>query len=507
MAVIGITIAGVAKEVQAGSLHISMTANGRSTASFAVISTDGTYRPAQDAEVVITENGTRIFAGLLEEPKEKGVANGKGIPAIVTKVSAADFNVYAERRYVNGIIPAGSLRSQIEWVRANYFDVYGVTLASGQVSGPSLASLEFKYLRADEVLNKICTLTADFGEPFSWVIDHAKILRAVQPSTNAAPFDLTGDPIAHVIGDIEVDTSFKHYANRVIVKVPSKQIIEYTQTWTATGSNDTFTMPDGYDIVRPYGVVFYGGNNETLGPTGDADGPTWEYDLTAGTITRIDGAPSSGETVEFRSDVNYSGEGIAEDPAEIAAHGIHEHVELVEVVPEDSTPAAIAAGILAKCLTPTKTVKYKSHTAGILPTQSQSIVVARRNLNGTAVIGDVVIRDVGRDTLQRSVTAFIDGADTNLGRGFRDVYKKWAGDITGGGVAVAPVVEVGTSTPVSCGPAPPNRSIQFNNEMQFGGRSTFLFYKEYVTQTIGTGHTAAGLNNLLNGEDHTLEDV
>jgi hypothetical protein len=505
MAVIGITIAGVTKDVQAGSLHISMTANGRSTASFAVVSVDGSYRPAQDAEVVITENGSRIFAGLLEEPKERGVANGKGIPAIVTKVSAADFNVYAERRYVNGIIPAGSLASQLEWVRSNYFAVYGVALSGGQVAGPTLASLEFKYLRADEVLNKICTLSAEFGEPFAWVIDHDKILRAVQPSTVPAPFNLTGDPIADVIGDIEVDTSFKHYANRVIVKVPSKQIIEYTQTWTATGSNDTFTMPDGYDVVKTYGVVFYGGNNETLGPTGDADEPTWEYDLDAGTITRIDGAPSAGENVEFRSDVNYSGEGIAEDFAEIAAHGIHEHVELVEVVPEDSTPAAIAAGILAKCLTPTRTVKYKSHTAGILPAQSQSIIVSRRNLNGTAVVGDVVIRDVGRDTLERSVTAFIDGADTNLGRGFRDVYKKWAGDITGGGMAVAPVVEVGTSTPVGGGPAPPNRSVQFNNEMQFGGRETFLFYKEYATVTIGTGHTPGTMHSLLVGEDHTDE--
>jgi hypothetical protein len=504
VAVVALTIGGASKDYEAGSLHISYTANGRATASFAVLSTDGSYRPAQDATVVITEDGTTIFGGLLEEPKEEGIADRKGIPAIRTKVSAADYNVYVERRYVNRTLAAGTLKSMLTTLVANYLTDYGVTLHGSQVDGPTLPAMEFKYSRLDEVLNELGSLTADFGEPYAWRIDHSKVLRMLQPSTNAAPFNLTGDPITTVISDITVDTSYKHYANRVIVKVPSTMLVEYSATFTGDGSTAAFTIPDGYTIVKPYGYVTSGGNFETLGPVGDPDGPTWEYDIAAGTVTRVDGAPANGDAIDFKFDADYSGEGIAEDAGEIAAHGIKELVKLIETVPDNDTAQAIADGILAKCLTPSKSIKYKTHTAGILPGQSQTVTVSRRNLSGTAVISDVVIRDIGPRILERTVTAYIDGADTNLGRGYRDVVKKWAGDIAGGKANLAPVAAAATTSPIASGPALPDTSVQTNQSNKFYGSENWTFDKDTSTQRMGTGHTVGGLVNFLFGEGHTV---
>lgn len=502
---VAVTINAVSKELQAGSLHISMTANGRSTAAFKVVSADGSYRPDQDDVVVITEDGDTIFAGLIEEPKERGVADRKGIAAIVTSVSAADYNVYAERRYVNASLAGGTLASMLTTLVADYLDDYGVTLSGSQVNGPTLPDVEFNYVRLDEVLNQLGSMTADFGEPYTWNIDDGKVLSMFQPSTNAAPFDLTGDPITNVVSDIEVDASFKHYANRVIVKVPSRQIVRHPFTFTGDGMTSAFDIPDGYTIVRPYGYVENGANvYETLTSTEFSGTATWEYDIAAGTLTRTAGAPANGTAITFYADANYSGEGIAQDAGEIAAHGIKEIVKQVESVPDNTAAQAIADGILASSLTPTKTVRYKTHTAGILPGQSQSIVVSRRNLNATAVIGEVVIRDRGRDILERSVTAYIDGADTNIGRGFRDVYKKWAGDIAGGALQVAAVSEAGVPTPTSGGPAPPAKSIQFNDSAHFGGHAGWTFDKDTATVMIGTGHTVGGTTNLLVGSGHTV---
>lgn len=503
MATVVITIAGDTKQVKAGSLHITMTANGRSTAAFQVESTDGTYRPAQDAQVIITEDGTRIFGGLLEEPKERGGAGGKGIPAIVTSVSAADFNVYAERRFVNGTLAAGTLKSMLTTLVNDYLDDYGVSLDGSQVDGPTLPAVEFNYTRLDEVFNELGTMTADFGEPYAWRIDNFKVLSMFQPSTNAAPFDLTGDPIANVIGDISVDTSYKHYANRVIVKVPSKQIIRHPVTFTGDGSTTTFDMPEGYTIVKPYGYVENGaGQYETLTSTEFSGTATWEYDIANGTLERTTGAPANGTAITFYTDVNFAGVGIAQDAGEIALRGIKEIVKQVESVPSNTTAQAIADGILARCLTPSKAVKYPTHTAGVLPAQSQSVVVPRRNLNGTAVIADVVIRDKGKDILERSVTAYIDGADTNLGRGFRDVIKRWAGDLTGG--SAPPVAAAGVSTPVSAGPALPDKSVQFNDSNKFGGSANFTFDKTTTTVMIGLNHTPGGADSLLIGSGHTV---
>jgi hypothetical protein len=504
VATVVLTIAGATKEYEAGSLHISYTANGRATAAFNVLSTDGSYRPAQDATVVITENGTTIFGGLLEEPKECGIVDRKGVAAIRTKVSAADYNVYAERRYVNETLAAGTLKSMLTTLVGEYLDDYGVTLHGSQVDGPTLPAMEFKYLRLDEVLNELGSLTAEDGEPYTWRIDHSKVLRMFQPSTNAAPFNLTGDPITQVISDITVDTSYKHYANRVIVKVPSKMLVEYSATFTGDGSTTVFTVPDGYTILKPYGYVTSGGNFETLTAAGIGDTASWEYDIDAGTVTRTAGAPANGDAIDFKFDADFSGEGIAQDAGEIAAHGIKEIVKLVESVPSDTTAQAIAEGILAKCLTPSKAIKYKTHTAGILPGQSQTVTVSRRNLSGTAVISDVVIRDVGPRILERSVTAYIDGADTNLGRGSRDVVKKWAGDIAGGKMALGPVAEAATPSPIAAGPAPPNHSNQFNDDGAFGGSASWTFDPDTTTVMLGTGHTPNGLDNFMAGRNHTV---
>lgn len=481
-----ITIAGSTKSIKAGSLNISQTANGRSTAAFSVISTDGTYRPAQDAEVIIMDGATREFAGLLEKPRERGMAGGKGIPAIVTSVSAADFNVYAERRYINEIFPEQTLKARLTTIVANYFTGYGVTLSGSQVDGPTLATVEYKYIRADEVLNQTVTLTAETGDPFVWKIDNFKVLSAFQPSTTPAPFNLTGDPIAAVLGDIEVESTFSAYANRIIIKLPQKKQDGRIETFTGDGTTGPFTLQ--YTPTKLYGhILVTSGGGETLGAPGD--GGQWSYDDTTNSITRDAGVTTIGETYPLYFDGIFEGTAVAEDAGEIAAHGIHERVVNVESVPEDETADSLAAGYLAKSLTPTQTVKYKTHTAGILPGQSQSIVVSRRNLNGTAVISEVVVRDVGRNILERSVSAMIDGSQTNLGRGFRDVVKRWNGDLMGSGISSAPMTSVGAGGATSIGPALPKRSIQYHdndNPGRFGGQAEFIFYQDEKSIVCGS---------------------
>jgi hypothetical protein len=111
---------------------------------------------------------------------------------------------------------------------------------------------------------------------------------------------------------------------------------------------------------------------------------------------------------------------------------------------------------------------------------------------------------VGPRILERTVTAYIDGADTNLGRGYRDVVKKWAGDIAGGKMNLAPVAEAATPTPIASGPAMPLESVQTNQENKFYGDAAFTFNKVTQTVMIGTGHTPDGLVNFLFGEGHTV---
>jgi hypothetical protein len=485
-----LTIAGVPKLLKAGSLNISMTSNGRATATFDVISEDRSYRPALSAAVIMEEDGTRIFGGFVNAVFEKGLGGGTGQP-IVTTITAVDFNAYAELRYVDETIPVGSLEAALN-VILPYLTDYGVTLDAGQVTGPTLPELNYELRRLDDVLNEFSTLTADFGQPFVWEIDEFKVLRMFQPSTTPAPFDLvmSGDEIPEVIGDIEVEITREHYANRIIVKMPPKKEESRLESFTGDGATDTFTLQ--YTPTKFYGYV----TDDTaavpqvnlgLRFVGDTDGQ-WEYDYVTNTITRLIGDLPNGQVATIKFDGTFSGLGIAEDAAEIAIHGIWEKVITVENIPTDATAQSLAEGFLAQFLPVTRKISYGTLELGVKPGQEQTATVPARNLAVTAPITDVVIRDFGARNLHRGVTSIAD-AETNRSRGFRSDYQEWWGDKAGGSTPQP----VGAGGAVQVGPGAPDLSVQFNDNGAFRGDESFIYYK--------------GQNSLVCGLDSSITAV
>lgn len=464
-----LTIGGTAKELRAGTFSLRETTNRRCTATFEITSLDRSYRPAEGAEVIIEEDSVRIFGGLIDRPTESALAGCKR-PGIATAVNAIDFTVYAERRFFNGTLAAGTLKSQLTTL-VTLLSGYGVTLDAGQVNGPSLPDLTYDYRRLDQVLNELMTLTADAGQPFIWEISYTKVLSAYQPSTEAAPFDLVGDTLPEVIGDIEVETSRSNqYANRIILKVQPKTEIEREETFTE--GVDTYPYEPQYTPFKTYGYITHQGIFETLRIPPDPNTASWTWDPTTGQLTRDAGAPGTGEVTVFKFDGTFAGSWIAEDAAEIAAVGIWEKVLVFESIPNDTTGQAFANAELAKRIAAIKTVKYVTWEKGLSIGQQQTINVSARNVNGAAVIVDLVSTDLVH-RLRRSVTAVIDSTQTNLGRSFQDDYEIWYGDKAGG--STVPATTTGTGFTGGGGPGGPNTSVQYNNAGAFGGDAEFTY--------------------------------
>lgn len=490
-----LTIAGVAKAIRAGSLHLSETLNGRTTAAFAIVSFDGSYRPAMDAEVIIEEDGDRVFGGLIERVTERGF-HGGAKPAIETLVSAGDFTAYTDRRYVNETIPAGTLKAALT-VITTYLSGYGVTLDAGQVDGPTLPELVYVYRPLTEVLNELSTLTAGSGEQFAWTIDSFKVLSMAQPSTLGAPFTLIGNLLPMVLGDLEVEPRRDHFANRVIVKVPAKQEDNHLESFTGDGVAVTFQLQyvpsatRGYVAYAADGVFTPGVDaNETLNLTGDADPAMWTYDPGTNTITRNIGTPANGSLIEIIFNGTFEGLGQADDLASQAPPpagvGLWEKVVVVDSVPTDQTAQSLAEGYLAQALTATQTVTYKTFESGLRPGQTQAIAVPARNLSGIAILTDVVTRD-SQNRLIREVSLEI-RAETNLGRrGWRDTYKDWLGDKAG---ETSGISSGGGGGVQQVGPGGPNRAVQFNDSGRFGGDADFLYYKAENSLVAGGGGSA-----------------
>lgn len=171
-----------------------------------------TYRPDLDQEVLLTEDGSVLFGGLIESLRESGVLGDAGDPGwekVTTEVIARDFNTLATRRYFSGTIAAGTLKHALQGVISYIPDV---AIDPAQVDGPSLSALKFDDVKVEEVLNYLTTLTG-----YIWEITHEKLLRMYIPGTLTAPFNITV-PNSKAIGDVIVEPTRQDYANRVIVR-------------------------------------------------------------------------------------------------------------------------------------------------------------------------------------------------------------------------------------------------------------------------------------------------
>lgn len=470
-----LTIAGVTKTLKARSLRISATANGRATASFTVISTDGTYRPALDADVILTLDGTRIFAGLVAHPVERGLLEG-ATSAIETQVSAYDYNQYPERRFVlgDGGFPAGYNLGQCVASLCGYLTPFGVTVDPGQVTGPTFTGERgYGFRQVSEIFNELATLTAQYGDPYVWRIDNNKLLRFYQPSTNPAPFDIT-TANGRAIGDVTVEISREKYANNIIIKVAPATELNRTETFTGDGSTTAFQLQ--YTPTRT-GVVYVGAVGETLTTTAYAGTASWELNTTTNQITRVAGAPASSAPISIQFDGVFSGTATATDAGEYATWGPWDKVVTLESVPSNTTAQEIADGYLAQSLVMPKTIKYRTLGAGLQPGQTQTITIAKRNISVTGIITEVNTTDDGR-RLMYDVTVT---TGTTVNGGWRDPIKVWSGDKLGKAAPIVSPTTVGTGLVSNGAAAPPERAVQYCKNTSFGGSAAFIFYDGAAT--------------------------
>lgn len=486
-----ITLNGVSRQPRLTSMRVSQTSNGHSTASLTLLIEGAAYRPEINDELIIQENAFRQFGGLVERPRERSFILGTDFLEI--DVSATDFNGYPARRIVqDALLPAGTLKTALTYFVDNFLAVFGVTLDPSQDEGPMLPALEYKNESLLNVLNQLMTLTAEHGIAYAWRINYFKVLRASQPGTNVAPFDCSDANEDKILGDVEVEESrTNNYANRVIVELAPQADAGHVETFPGDDVTDTFTLQwkliQAYGIIHVYeldGVTPAGG--ETFAIVGTDTATQWLYYPETGQMTRVIGPTDATKIYSLTFSGTYEAKAVAETAE--AATDPWEIVVTVEKVPEDTTLQALAESHLAKSSIIIKTASYKTLEEGIEVGQEQLVNIANRAVNAVGMITDVVFTDYVQEgvvKILKTVKVTIDPSLTNLDRGWRDVYRIWAGDKMGAGVGAA---TLGVSpAPVAGGPAPPLTSVQTNQNNLFHGDAEFTYNPETNSVVCGGG--------------------
>jgi hypothetical protein len=418
-----VTIAGVLTPIKKGTIDISEISNGRNTFTCDVVSIGGALRYDVDDEVVVWLNNVRAFAGTIDKTIERG-AGDLGIADLFIRVNVNDFNSLADRRFIQTTFAGGTLKSMLTTM-VTYLSTFGVTLHPSQVNGPTLAALTYDYKQATEILNDWATLSG-----YVWEIDYDKQLQMYNPGTVSAPFDVT-TANRRAIGDVQVEHNAKEsYANRIILRYGSNQLVEKSDDFTGDGVATSFTLTytpvaraDPYTAF--YGYVTNNAVNETLGV-----GANWTFNTGTNAITDTTGAPTNGNPINIKYLVQFPETVIVNDTASQPPI-LERFIEEPDVF-DVAVATALANAELAKALEQLTTVRYTTRGVGIKPGQTQTITIAARNINATYLITDVRSHDDADNKLRRYVTA-VQG--TTLRPTWRETYKQWSGV----GSATAPV--------------------------------------------------------------------
>jgi len=385
--------------------------------------------------VVVTENGVRIFGGVVTGTRERGLT-GPSATDLVVEVQATSYELSAARRVITAAISqdgAETIGAAFATLVTDYYAEVGVSLHPSQVAGPALPAATFTRSRGDAV-NK--HLAASVG--YLQSIDFENRLRAWAPGDVLAPanYDESVNPEL-LTGDVTVERQLQNgYANRVILTGDPIPVPGHVDHFTGDGVTNVW--PVTYVVNGPYpyfvdgavaqGVIQYPATSttESIGGVESPPGFLWEYDPIAHTIHRRGGPVAAGVAFDFPYDGLFIPAGMAEDAAEIAALGLWEHVENVTAVITDVSAQGYADALLAaKVASKDEIVRLQTRALGFHPGQTMTIASFSRLLAGDYLITQV---DTGSESggilLVRSITA---SKSQNNTHDWRRVYQQWAG--------------------------------------------------------------------------------
>lgn len=458
-----ITVGGVVKEIKKQSLRISEANNGRNTLSAQILSSTGTYRPALDAEVIVTDNGVRVFGGVVRTAQEKGLGD-LGVVPIVTTINASDFNVYADFRLVTidweETNPAKTLKDVLVALMP-YLQDYGITLDPAQVAGPNMPALRYVDKTPAQIMNDLTQRT-----DYVWNIDYNKVLSMKLPTANAAPWNVI-DGNTHVDGDITVEPTREGYFNKLFLHcggAVSPPKMSRQQSWnapakTVAGKSYYFTT---YQSTQepPFDTVWRDAAGDPCGAYGS--GQIWEFDRLAEdpqcnglsclihNDTLAGGPVPGGVVVSFAyvGDLPFVVE--YHDDVEIAAHGLQEQAKEAPDLTDWGSGLALVTAMVEGAVSNLRSVAYMTRDSGLHPGQTQTITVASRNLNTTFLITDVTITNDSGNLIRYDIK-LVEG--TKYRGSWKDKYRQWNG--------AAPKAAVSAGVAGALPGSNPNRQVYF----------------------------------------------
>lgn len=381
---VSVSIGGTTKAVK--QLRWSSVINGIGRASFTVDDPSGTYVPADDAAVVISLGGSPVWGGEVADVDVTYLGHS-GVSCAVT---CHDHNHLAQRGLINAILPSQSLKASLQYMTdpGGTLAVLGVSLAAGQVTGPTLGVITAPWWTPRQLLDHLTTLTG-----YVWRITASKVLEMWDVGTKSS-----GVTLSLANGNV-LDARWRRerydYRNRQWVVFGPTEVQWVDDLFDGDGSTRQFVLR--YTVASAPGSVTIdpGGTVAPVGTYG-VDTMEWTYDAATLSIRQDAGSPaltgSQTLTVHYQSQFpNYA---FAQDAAEVASRGEWNAVTTAPDILTHPEAEAYAEALIRESLPRPQMPQVSTRADGIDPGETVVVDLADVGLSSVTALVQQVDCDV-----------------------------------------------------------------------------------------------------------------
>jgi len=358
------------------------------------------FVPAVGREVIITDNGTRVFGGVIVRRTESAPVQG----TVEFSVECSDYTRILDQHLVAKTYNNTTVGAVVVDLITTYAPT-GFTTTEVDCAVP-ITSIQFKYEPISACLEQLANIAqAD------WYVDYYKDIFFKDPVSNSAPFDVEDSTGVYATGSLIVRRDSSQLRNSIIVRGGEYLGTEFTAEIVADGSQITFGLPYKYQDFEatltgyPLNLGIDYLNNaddydalynfqEKILRFKDTDKPT------AGSVLRYSGKPYLPVIVKVKDQslVNtvYSAEALGD--------GTYEYLVIDKSI---TTKEAARERALAEIYTYGQTVsegEFVTETSGLRAGQRILINSASRNINEYFIINKITSQMKSFDSLYYSVS-------------------------------------------------------------------------------------------------------
>jgi len=400
---ISFTINGVERKnkILEGSLKIdNIMTNRRDVCNFIVATHSGdTYKPSLGQEVIVIDNGTRIFAGVITLI----TSSPTGYGYVTHQVQCQDYTRLLDRRLVPDSYENMTVNEIIADMQSRYFPA-GFTIANVDAD-VEIGYIAFNYKPVARCLEELANLIN-----YDWYVDYNKDLHFFAKESQLAPFDVNDGDGSYVYDSLVIRTDNSQIRNSIIVRGGEYLGDTFTGELEANGTDFVFPMP--YKFSDFFATL----TGDPLNIGRDYQDLPDDYDALYNFDEKIlkfkeEDKPSSGSNIIFGGKPNLpvivkvrSATDISTMSATEGGDGVYEHLIVDKSInSKEGARQRARAEILTYAETLTEG-EFMTFNSGLKAGQRITINSTSRGISEDYIINQVTITQHSKDTFKYNVS-------------------------------------------------------------------------------------------------------